>query len=381
MSFPYTFTRRQREIFRESRCLHHNNLEQNESNRAQHDNSEPLNYLAPRNRSFADIAAHVDDIRGERLRQTNKQYLNALHETQDYQQRQLNYLTSEHNFLQRGFDPHTGVSLGPSINWNGREIGTNSLGWMQSRLNRHESLVRRGKRGLPAWQIQQYQQAIPQLAAAQQENMKRHIQESMDLFSSRKAEQLKIEQNPIIDAGIQQTVERRQQFTESLREIFNVLSAILPAIAGLWNTLKENVEDKDRLEEARVETWITENKTELSSLALSWGVPMEEVEKIIRGEREWSEVKLQKFLDVGKQAGEKLEALKKKIAELGNNEKMGKYELSINGITLKHPIGALHRVLGVSERSMPVTVSFEKVEDAIEIFIEGYSSGNPDPIV
>lgn len=379
MHTSYIPARQNTEYLREERLIHLNSPGQPESSNPPPQNPRSFNYLAPRERSFADIALNIDEIRTHRLRQTNEQYLGALHDAQEYQQRQLNFLTSERDFMQRGFDPRTGVSLGPKISWNGRGIGTYSLGWMQSRLNRSQRLQSRGRRGLPAWQVQQYQQGIAQLASMQQANMARHMQESMNLFASRKAEQLKIEQNPIIDAAVQRTVERRQEFAESLKGVVEVIATVISTIANLWKTLREDVEEKDKMNEKAMEKWITDNKAQLSQIAGLWGVPVKDIEEMIRSE-EWSDAKLKKFIDAAKEAGQKLEELKKKLEGTGKSKNLGKYEITVNGITLKHPIGELHRVLGVSEKAMPVTVSFEKAGDAIEAFIEGYETATPEAI-
>ncbi len=303
----------------------------------------------------------------------NDDYTAAMDDVWNYQNKQLKYFTSESKFMQRGYDPSTGMSLGPKITLNGHSMGTYSLGYMQSRLNTHQRRMAKGQRGLPAWQVAQYQQGISQLAAAQQHNMQQHMQSSLSLFSSQKSAQLGIMQNPIVDAGVQRTVERRQEQKERAKELVEVVSETLSAIVEFFQAIKEAVGEEDLVDEARVEKWMKENDKTLQEVATEWDIPIEEVHDMIKNEQ-WSEEKFKHFLESWKEVSEKFVRLREILK--GAGEKMGAYSINMNGIVLKHPVGELHKILGVSKRSMPVTVSYDRALEAFKLFVEDYDAAD-----
>jgi len=322
--------------------------------------------------SLPETSANLDEIRSNVSRQMNQDYRNVLHEAQAFQGKQLQYLGDRTDFFQHGWDQNAGVSLGKKITLNGWSMGENSLGYMQFRLNKHENALRKGRRGLPDWQVQQYRQMIPIVAAEQQRTMMNHMRGSLQLFDSRKAEQLELPQHPDVDRGIQQTVEQRQQFEGFMKGVAECIAQIIVALQKLGGSLKGEVAPGEALTDAQLQQWMTEKDPQLRAIADEWNVPLGDLQQMIRDEGEWSVQKLDAFLKDGKEIGQAISKLK---TELKKREKtLGAYEITFGGIRLKHPVGELHRVLGVAKARMPVVVTFERARDAIRIFTEGYAT-------
>lgn len=284
--------------------------------------------------------------------------------------------------MQRGYDPATSVSLGKRITYNGQTMGMGSIGWMQMKLN--QNARRRPGRGLPEWQVKMYQDGVAQLAAQKQRNFQMHMRESMNRFSSKKATQLGILQNPVIDAGVQSTVERRQSFKEFAEGIAKIIASIIPAVQKLFEAVTKDVPASEKMQEEQVEKWITKNRAEIEGIANIWvngkgeGKSEEEAKKITKDicdiirEEEWSEGKLKKFLAAFENAGNEVAELHKILEEENSKEgkEFGNYSITIDGILLKHPVGDLHRILGVSQNIMPVTVSYQRAHAAVKAYIE-----------
>jgi len=368
MTMHHTLHHQYMPLMREARLLHMGFTQQS-SNEADPSSSldSGLQY-----RSLPETAGNLDEIRSTVGRQMNQDYRNALHEAHAFQGKQLQYLGDRTDFFQHGWDQNAGVALGQKITLNGWSMGTNSLGYMQSRLNRHEREQRKGRRGLPDWQVQQYRQMIPMVAAQQQQTMMNHMRGSMELFDSKKAEQLNLPQNPDVDRGIQQTVEQRQQFEGFLKGVAECITQIIAAFQKLGGSLNGPVAPAEVLTGEQVQKWMNEHGPQLQEVSRKWNIPMDDLQRMIREEDEWSLGKLDTFLKDGEEIGKSLSKLKK---ELEKREKiLGAYEITFGGIRLKHPVGELHRALGVEKEHMPVVVSFERARDAIKIFAEGYAT-------